>query len=517
MIPGIYARYSSSNQRAASIEDQLRDNFALAARLGLGEPMIYTDSEISGERRDRPGYVRLLRDAQAALFQVLIVWDLKRLSRAEDLPQLLARFRFWGVRVITCDGFDSDQEGADIRGWVDGMIGNKYLRDLAKATHRGLTGRAMEGASAGGLPFGYMVTTTGKRAIRTDQAEIVCRIYDEYIAGKSARAIAAGLNDDQVPAPRGTTWAASAVRPDYKRGIGILANPIYKGEQVWNRSHWIKHPETGLRIRQERPREEWIIRQHPDLAIIDRATWDAAKRRAEGNSIRMPAGMGRPARHLLSGILRCGACGGPMVSIDRYRYGCARAKESGVCTSRLRFPRETAERALLAGITRELLSDEAFRVFQREVQAAIKRSAPDIDALQRALAKAKTEHGHVMAAIKAGILTPSTKAELEACEAAVIAAEDALAKARGAQPGRILPAARAVWERMARDLHNHARDMEAARSALRGLIGSAIPVHANENGDPVAVVADSSEQISVVAGAGFALSLTAAPIHIALC
>ena len=148
-----------------------------------------------------------------------------------------------------------------------------------------------------------------------------------------------------------------------------------------------------------------------------------------------------------------------MVSIDRYRYGCARAKESGVCTSRLRFPRETAERALLAGITRELLSDEAFRVFQREVQAAIKRSAPDIDALQRALAKAKTEHGHVMAAIKAGILTPSTKAELEACEASVIAAEDALAKARGAQPGRILPAARAVWERMARDLHNHARDM----------------------------------------------------------
>ena len=133
----------------------------------------------------------------------------------------------------------------------------------------------------------------------------------------------------------------------------------------------------------------------------------------------------------------------------------------------------------------------------------MKRGAPDLDALQRALAKAKTEHGHVMAAIKAGILTPSTKAELEACEAAVIAAENALAKASTAQPGRILPAARAVWERMAKDLQNHGRDREAARSALRGLIGSAIPVHANENGDPVAVVADSSVQINVVAGAGF--------------
>ena len=503
MRPGIYARYSSSNQRAASIEDQLRDDLALGARLGCGEPLIYTDSEISGERRDRPGYVRLLRDAQAGAFDILIVWDLKRLSRAEDLPQVLARFRFWGVRVVTCDGFDSEQEGADIRGWVDGMIGNKYLRDLAKATHRGLTGRAMEGASAGGLPYGYIVTTTGNRAINPDQAAIVCRIYDQYIAGKSARAIAASLNADNVPAPRGTTWAASAIRPDYKRGIGILANPIYMGEQIWNRSHWIKHPETGLRIRQERPRDEWIIRRHPELAIIDRQTWEAAKLRAEGNSIRMPAMMGRPAKHLLSGILRCGECGGPFVSVDRYRYGCARAKESGVCKSRLRFARGAAERALLAGVTRELLSDDAFRVFQREAQAALKRNAPDLDGLQRALAKAKTEHGHVMAAIKAGIITPSTKAELVACEAAVAAAEDGLAKARSAQPGRVLPAARAVWERMAKDLHNHARDMEGARAALRGLIGTAIPVHANENGDPVAVVADSSVQISVVAGAGF--------------
>ena len=503
MRPGIYARYSSSNQRAASIEDQLRDDFALVKRLGGSEPLVYTDAEISGERRDRPGYVRLLRDAQAGAFDVLIVWDLKRLSRADDLPQVLSKLRFWGVRVITCDGYDSEQEGSDIRGWIDGMIGNKYLRDLAKATHRGLTGRAMDGASAGGLPYGYMVTTTGSRAIVPAQAAIVCRIYDEYISGKSARAIAASLNADSIPAPRGLTWAASAIRPDYKRGIGILANRIYTGEQIWNRSHWVKHPETGLRIRQERPRNEWIIRSQPSLAIIDHQTWDAAKLRAEGNSIRMPVTIGRPAKHLLSGILRCGACGGPIVSVDRYRYGCAKAKESGVCNSRLRFARSNAESALLAGITRELLSEDAFRVFQREAQAALKRTAPDIHALERALATAKTEHGHMMAAIKAGIITPSTKAELESCEATMHAAEGALDKARTAQPGRILPAARAAWERMAKDLQNHTKDREGARAALRGLIGSSIPVYTNENGDPVAVVADSSVQISVVAGAGF--------------
>ena len=504
MRPGIYARYSSSNQRAASIEDQLRDDLALCKRLGMGEPVIYTDSEISGERRDRPGYVRLLRDAQARVFDVLIIWDLKRLSRADDLPQVLSRLRFWGVRVITCDGYDSEQEGSDIRGWIDGMIGNKYLRDLAKATHRGLTGRAMEGASAGGLPYGYIVTSTGQRAIRPDQATIVCRIYDEYIAGRSARTIAAALNAEGVPAPRGATWAASAIRPDHKRGIGILANPIYKGEQIWNRSHFVKHPETGLRIRHERPREEWIIRQHPELAIIDRPTWDAALVRAKGNSIILPPRRGRPTSHLLSGILRCGDCDGPIIAIDRYRYGCARAKESGICRSRLRFSRSDAEHALVAGITRELLSDDAFREFQRAAQAGLKRNAPNIEHLERALAKAKNEHRNVMAAIKAGILTASTKAELETCEAAIISAEQALAQAQTSNPARILPAARAVWERMAKDLVNHVRDTPTARTALRGLIGSEIPVRTNENGDPVAVVADSCLHISnVVAGAGF--------------
>ena len=134
----------------------------------------------------------------------------------------------------------------------------------------------------------------------------------------------------------------------------------------------------------------------------------------------------------------------------------------------------------------------------------MKRNAPNIEHLERALAKAKNEHRNVMAAIKAGILTASTKAELETCEAAIISAEQALAQAQTSNPARILPAARAVWERMAKDLVNHTRDTPTARTALRGLIGSEIPVRTNENGDPVAVVADSCLHISnVVAGAGF--------------
>lgn len=502
-----YARYSSSNQREASIEDQTRETDALAARLTLPAPTAYSDAEISGERRDRPGYVRLLRDAQAGAFDVLLLWDLKRLSRAEDLPQVLARLKFWRVRVVTCDGYDSAREDADIRGWIDGMMGNRYLRELGKNTHRGLSGRAMAGASAGGLPYGYAVAETGHRSIREDEAAIVRLIFAEYAAGVPPRAIAAALNRDRVPSPRGSTWTMNAIRADLRRGIGILGNPIYIGQQVWNRSHWVKDPETGRRTRRERPEDEWIVRDVPSLAIVDRALWDAVQARVRGIKHASPAGKGRPARHVLSGILRCGECGGPMVVVDRYRYGCARAKDRGTCSSRLRFSRLDAEHALLAGVRAELNTPEAFAAFQRAAAAKMRRHAPDMDALKRRLAEVEREHGNVLAAIRAGIITPSTKAELERLERGVVDAKRAIAAAEQLQPAKILPRAREVWTRMLDRLAD-VRDKPAAREALRTLVGNSIVVRANENGDPVAEVAESLCQISVVAGAGSVPYLT---------
>ena len=133
----------------------------------------------------------------------------------------------------------------------------------------------------------------------------------------------------------------------------------------------------------------------------------------------------------------------------------------------------------------------------------LKRTAPDIAVLQRDLAKAKAEHANLMNAIKAGIFTASIKAELEACDRAIEDAEDAISAAKAAVPVRILPAARTVWDRYARDLANYTRDIHAARTALRGLLGGEIQVRQNEKGDPVAEIANSSVQITVVAGAGF--------------
>lgn len=509
MRTAAYARYSSDQQSSASLEDQLRNCRAFCERQGWPAPAVYSDAAISGARNDRPGYQRLLADS--ARFDVILVDDLSRLSRDSiETAQALRGLQFRGVNVIgVSDGVDTRAKGHKVSAGLRGLMGELYLDDLRDKTHRGLAGRALSGASAGGLPFGYRVTQTGQRAIDEAQAAVVRRIFALAVEGRSARQIAAQLNAEGVPSPRGGTWAQSAIFGDVRRGIGILANPIYIGRQVWNRSKFVKHPDTGRRVRQERPRHEWLITEHPELAIVDRATWE----RVHGARKRSPTGkVGRPTKHLLSGILRCGECGAPLVVVDRYCYGCAHAKDRGTCSSRLRVRRRDAEHALLAD-ARAQLTDEAFKEFQRDCAKLLKQSAPDAGEAQRNLAAAERQRENILAALRAGIITPSTKAELIAAEGAVDEAQRALQAAKAAQPVRLLPQARAVWERLVASLGAQARNVPELREALRRVIGEEVRVFRNENGDPIAEVAGS--QISMVAGAGFGPYLRG-PRHVLL-
>ncbi|TAA24075.1 recombinase family protein [Pseudoxanthomonas winnipegensis] len=505
-----YARYSSDQQSSASLDDQLRNCRAYCQRMAWPDPVAYTDAAMSGARNDRPGYRKLLADAH--LFDVILLDDLTRLSRdSVEVQQQVRRLKFSGVRVIAVsDAIDTADKAHKLGVGLRGLMGELYLDDLRDKTHRGLTGRALSGASAGGLAYGYRVTTTGQRAIDPEQAAAVRRIFAEYLAGSSPREIAAGLTRDDVPSARGGTWAMTAIYGDKRRGIGILSNPIYAGRQVWNRSRWIKHPDTGRRVRQERPESEWVITEHPELAIIDERTWDAAQARLRGSRRQVSAG--RRAQHLLSGIMRCHACGGPLVVIDRRSYACNIHKDRGdaACPSRLRVPRADAERALLAGIREQLLSDAAFQRVQRVVQATLKTAAPDTAAISRRLAAARQVHANVMTALRAGIITASTKAELERAESEIRDIEAELTAAKAYQPSQIVPRLREVWQRTVGALAEHARNLPAAREALRALLGQVV-VRENENGDLVAEIAASSvatapeqkAQIFVVAGAGF--------------
>ena len=72
MRAALYARYSSDLQRAASIEDQIRLCRERISREGWQLVATYTDRASSGADRLRPGYQKLMEDARAGNFDVVM-------------------------------------------------------------------------------------------------------------------------------------------------------------------------------------------------------------------------------------------------------------------------------------------------------------------------------------------------------------------------------------------------------------------------------------------------------------
>ena len=193
------------------------------------------------------------------------------------------------------DGFDSDSKGYKIHAGVRGLINEIYLDDLREKTHRGLTGRAVKGYNTGGRCYGYRhvpiedgtrkddygrpVIIAVKRKIDPEQAKWVRQIFEWYAEGRPPRWIAAELNRRGVKSARGGTWADSAVYGKMRTGTGLLNNVLYVGRYVWNRSNWVKDPDTGKKKRVPRPEDEWVVTDMPKLRIVPQVLWDRVKAR----------------------------------------------------------------------------------------------------------------------------------------------------------------------------------------------------------------------------------------------
>ena len=81
MTAVIYARYSSDNQREASIEGQLRDCKDYAEKNGITVVGTYIDRAYSAKTDDRPDFQRMIKDSAKKIFDVVLVWKLDRFAR----------------------------------------------------------------------------------------------------------------------------------------------------------------------------------------------------------------------------------------------------------------------------------------------------------------------------------------------------------------------------------------------------------------------------------------------------
>src|SRR5919108_3606112 len=140
MKVAIYARYSSDNQRDASIADQLRICREFAARQGWTVVQEFTDHAISGATLLRSGFQALMRDALNRRCDVVLAESLDRFSRdQEDTAGLFKRLTFAGVNIVTLAEGDITRAGTQGR---DGRAAGAQGIVACAARCRGRSGAA---------------------------------------------------------------------------------------------------------------------------------------------------------------------------------------------------------------------------------------------------------------------------------------------------------------------------------------------------------------------------------------
>jgi site-specific DNA recombinase len=373
----IYARFSTDLQNERSIEDQITLCRDYTSREEMNVVEVYEDRARSGGSvMGRGGLLRLLDQARERSFDVVVVEALDRLSRdMEDLAGIHKRLSFLGIEIRAV------HEGVvnTVLVGLRGLVGQLYREDNAHKVRRGLAGRIGQGLNAGGRAYGYapVAGEKGKRTIVEVEAEIVRRIFDEYVAGRTPREIAHDLNNECILPPRGRSWNASTINGNMQRGTGIIQNELYAGRLVWNKVRMVKDPDTGKRLSRPNPKNDWQTVDMPGLRIVSQELFDTAQSRKRACGQKHPNQQRRP-RHMLSGLLRCGACGAGMSTngkdnSGRIRIRCSAATESGSCHDAKTFYLKTVESAVLAGLENEMRHPQVIAEYVRTYHEERKR------------------------------------------------------------------------------------------------------------------------------------------------
>ncbi|KXV23391.1 recombinase family protein, partial [Gluconobacter japonicus] len=486
----LYARYSSDNQRDASIKDQLRACRDYADTQGWTIIDSYSDRAISGASLIRPGIQELIADANSGRFQILLTEAMDRLSRdQEDIAGLFKRMSFAGVKIVTL----SEGEINHLHIGLTGTMNALYLKELANKTRRGLRGRVELGKSGGGLCYGYDVvkqrdshgeTICGERAINDEQAQIVRRIFRDYADGKSPKAIALSLNAEGHRGPLSGAWSPSTINGNRERGTGILNNELYIGRLVWNRLRYIKDPSTGKRVSRLNPESEWVLQDVPDLRIIEQDLWDAVKERQSkmtwsqknrGSGVHPLNALQRPT-HLLTGLIKCGCCGGGFSMISKHHLGCSTARNKGTCENRLTIRRDVLEKSVLNGLRTQMMDPALFKEFcdefTREINRLRMEKGADLVALKSELPKINRELDKAVQAILDGVPGSRLKDRIGQLEARKAEIETRLADAP-TQPPLLHPNMAELYRQKIAMLHDSlqtevsgTRTVEAIRSLI---------------------------------------------------
>lgn len=410
-IAAAYIRVSTDDQLEYSPDSQLekiRDYAAKNHYIVPDEYIFMEDEGRSGRKsanRSQFQAVIALAKSPGHPVDAILVWKFSRFARNQE-EAILYKNRLKKLNVAVISISEPLPEGPfgslieRIIEWED----EYYSINLAQEVRRGMTEKAKRGQLQTSVAFGYR-KVPGENRIEPDpkEAPIVQEIFRRFLGGDNYLAISLWLNSSGFTTRRGKAFSVYSVRY-------IIQNPIYNGYFRWTPTKKVPYRTQHC--------EDTILSKGEHLPLIDSATWDAAKTRAElfRATHKKNARPAAERKHWLSGIVRCAACGSTLVFTAPHYIRCGYWGKGG-CTSSQHIGIEILEAAILQRIRRDLEVDNL-------PYTAIRSSSADADALQtaaRAVEALERKLSRLRDAYLAGV---DTVEEYKAAKAAISAQLD---------------------------------------------------------------------------------------------
>lgn len=392
----MYTRVSKDTSgEARSPAEQEAECRAWAEREGWQVVAVESDVSMSASRfarvRERPGYLAARRRLDADDVDLLVCWESSRASR--DMAELIAlrdACRDAGKRLAYSGRVFDPRRGDDaFMIGLDGLLAEKASAETRDRVLRGVRANAERGRPHGKLLYGYAREyDAAGRYVRTverpEQAAVVREIGERLLRGHSVREIASDLSDRGIPTSRPSrpgshlagAWSVQSVRR-IAMNPGYAAMRVHRGEVVGT--------------------ADWpaLISEADHGRLVALLT-------APERKVTRPGA----ARHLITGVGRCGVCGGPVgVLRNRGRWASYCCNTRG-CLRTARSQPRVDELVTSVVLARLALPDAASLIVQ--VDESELRAAEDEAASLRARLDG------FIASAAAGELSPATLAGVEA-------------------------------------------------------------------------------------------------------
>ena len=401
----IYARYSSHSQRDVSIEQQVKACRRFAELQDIEVVDVYDDRALTGTNDQRPAFQKMVKDAERADWEYVIVYTLDRFARNRyDSAVYKRKLRDYGVKVLSAmENISDDPTGVLLESLLEGLA-EYYSQELSRKIKRGKYDNAAKCLCNGQIPYGYKRGDDGRFAIDEEEAEVVREIYERIRNGSRICDLIQDLNDRCLLTKRGQPWTRSSFSKllSNERYLGIYAYgdiripggmPQIIGQDLFDSVQMVLHTKKN-------PRKDTVLKNKADIP----------QRRRQGNGI-----------YYLTGKLFCGHCQSPMVGVSGrsrrgplyFYYTCKGKRQEHSCQKR-NVNRDYIEKFIAVALKENMLNDKAIRIL---ADAAVKYQAKnshtlEIETTENRLADVQKSINNIMAAIEAGIFSATTQARL---------------------------------------------------------------------------------------------------------